>query len=65
MARLAASWRVDRPSADRRKTSRIFRIGNLFIGLPPASKEPNGSRWQIASQHHITGWPDAPESVAG
>jgi hypothetical protein len=23
------------------------------------------SQLQIASQHHITGWPDAPESVAG
>jgi hypothetical protein len=31
-----------------------LRIGNLFIGLPPGQKDPNGSRWQIASQHHIT-----------
>jgi len=28
-------------------------------------KSAEGSRLQIASQHHITGWPDAPESVAG
>jgi hypothetical protein len=53
-------WRVDRPSAERRKTSRILRIGNLFIGLPPGQKDPNGSRWQIAPQHHFRGVAEYP-----
>lgn len=34
--------------------------------ISPISDELEAdSRLQIASQHHITGWPDAPESVAG
>jgi hypothetical protein len=38
IAKLAAIWRVDNPSAESRKTSRIFRIGNLIIGLPSCQK---------------------------
>jgi hypothetical protein len=35
--KLAATRRFDRPSALSRRTSRIFRIGNLSWGIPPPS----------------------------
>jgi hypothetical protein len=65
MARLDAISRVDKPWAASRKTSLIFRIGNLFIWLPPGQKDRQGSPLQIASQQHISGWADAPESPGG
>jgi hypothetical protein len=40
IARLDEIWRVDKPSADNLRTSGIFRLGNLFIGLP--SRQKNG-----------------------
>jgi len=46
-------------------TSLIFRIDDLFIWLPPGQKDRKGSLLQIASQQHITGWADAPESLGG
>ena len=56
--------RVDKPSKDRRKASRIFRIDNLFIGLSSVQNERQSSPLQITSQQRIKGWADAPESPA-
>ena len=62
IAKLSAISRVDKPSKDRRKASRIFRIDNLFIGLSSVQNERQSSPLQITSQQRIKGWADAPES---
>ena len=67
--RLSAILRPDNPSARSRRASRIFRIGNLFIGFLSAQNERKNNhvkdRLAAAISQVKTGWPDAPESPAG
>ncbi|HEV8034163.1 hypothetical protein, partial [Yoonia sp.] len=55
----------ERPSADSRKTSRIFRIGNLFIGLPSKLKSQTVASYRLPRSITSQGgqmlrnhWPD-------
>jgi hypothetical protein len=48
---LAAIWRLDRPAADSRSTSRILRIGNLCWAIPPPlEKERSPADSQITQR---------------
>jgi hypothetical protein len=61
--RLAAIFRVENPLARNRIASLIFRIGNLFIGLPALHQEREATRRRIAQQRRyprsgrVTGCP--------
>jgi hypothetical protein len=65
MVRLTPILRVERPSADSRKTSRIFRIGNLFIGLTSKLKSQTVASYRLPRSITSQGgrmlrnqWPD-------